>query len=85
MQPAWAHTRPWEHEILPLGDWGEKPICDRPGKSACCTWKCAGCQWLTPVILATHEAEIRRIMVQSRPMRPYLEKALHRKGLVEWP
>jgi hypothetical protein len=25
----------------------------------------ARCQWLTPVILATQEAEIRRIMVQS--------------------
>jgi hypothetical protein len=25
----------------------------------------AGCQWLTPVILATQDAEIKRIMVQS--------------------
>jgi hypothetical protein len=27
----------------------------------------AGYQWLTPVILATQEAEIRRIMVGSQP------------------
>jgi hypothetical protein len=27
----------------------------------------AGCQWLTPVILATQEAEMKRIMVQSHP------------------
>jgi hypothetical protein len=35
--------------------------------------------WLTPVILATQEAEIRRISIQSQPLinkflRPYLEK-----------
>jgi hypothetical protein len=27
----------------------------------------AGCRWLTPVILATQEAEIRRIPVPSQP------------------
>jgi hypothetical protein len=26
-----------------------------------------GCRWLTPVVLATQEAEIRRIAVQSHP------------------
>jgi hypothetical protein len=29
--------------------------------------KCAGWRWLTPVILATQQAKIRRIMVQSQP------------------
>jgi hypothetical protein len=41
-----------------------------------------------PVILATQEVEIRRITIQSQSgqyfTRPYLEKTLHRKGLVEW-
>jgi hypothetical protein len=40
-----------------------------------------------PIILATQEAEIRRIVVRSQPrqiVRPYLEKNLHREGMVEW-
>jgi hypothetical protein len=40
--------------------------------------KTAGHLWLTSVILATQEAELRRIKVQSRPgkkfTKPYLEK-----------
>jgi hypothetical protein len=39
-----------------------------------------------PVILATQEAEIRRIVVQSLGKefkRPYLEKPITKKGLVE--
>jgi hypothetical protein len=42
-----------------------------------------GHQWLTPVILANQEAEIRRIVVQSQPRqisgRPYLKKTHHKK------
>jgi hypothetical protein len=48
----------------------------------------AGCQWLTPIILATQEAEIRRIVVQSQPRQTvretYLEKLFTKIGLVEW-
>jgi hypothetical protein len=33
----------------------------------------AGSQWFTPVILATQEAEIRRIMVQSQLRQIVLE------------
>jgi hypothetical protein len=46
----------------------------------------AECQWLTPVILATQrsggsgfEANLSKWYV-----RPYFEKNLHKKGLVEW-
>jgi hypothetical protein len=39
-------------------------------------------------LLATQEAEIRRIMVQSQPgqivIRLYLKKTHHKKGLAEW-
>jgi hypothetical protein len=44
--------------------------------------------WLTPVILATQEAEIRRITVQSQAGQIVHEtlprKSPHKKGLVEW-
>jgi hypothetical protein len=46
-------------------------------------------QWLMPIILATQEAKIRRISVQSHPgqlVRKTLsrKKTLHKNGLVEW-
>jgi hypothetical protein len=46
-----------------------------------------GCWWLTPVILATREAEIKRIAVRSLPnssTRPYLKKPFTKIGLAEW-
>jgi hypothetical protein len=50
----------------------------------------AGCQLLTSVILATQEAEIRRIMVQSQPGQivcktiSQKKKKITKTGLVEW-
>jgi hypothetical protein len=48
-----------------------------------------GSWWLTSVILATQEAEIRRIAVRNQPgqivLRDHiLKKSHHKKGLVEW-
>jgi hypothetical protein len=40
-------------------------------------------QWLTPVILAIQEAEIRRTEVRSQPGQ-IDHKTQHKKGLVEW-
>jgi hypothetical protein len=40
-----------------------------------------------PVILATQEAEIRRVVIRGQPgqkERPYLTNTQHPKGLVEW-
>jgi hypothetical protein len=44
--------------------------------------------WLTPVILATQEAEIRRITVRSQPRLAFetlsQKNLLQKIGLVEW-
>jgi hypothetical protein len=44
--------------------------------------------WLTPVILATQEAEIRKIMVRNQPKQIVREtlsrKYPSQKGLAEW-
>jgi hypothetical protein len=64
-------------------------------KRSCCSLsfcfkrqKAAGCWWLTPVILATQEAAIRRIVVRSQPRQIVCEtlsqKYLIQKGLVDW-
>jgi hypothetical protein len=42
------------------------------------------CQWLTPVILATQEAEIRRLVVGDQPRWINLENIQHKTGLIEW-
>jgi hypothetical protein len=39
----------------------------------------ARCQWLTPVILATQEAEIRRITVQKQPRKTVCKTLSHKK------
>jgi hypothetical protein len=48
----------------------------------------AGCQWLTSDILATQEAEIRRIAFQSQSRKivssSYSEKPFTKIRLVEW-
>jgi hypothetical protein len=50
--------------------------------------KTAGHWWLTPVILATQEAEIRRLTVRSQPGQIVHEtlsqKHPSQKGLAEW-
>jgi hypothetical protein len=39
----------------------------------------ARCQWLTPVILATQEAEIRRIVIRSQPWQIILQDSISKK------
>jgi hypothetical protein len=47
------------------------------------------CQWLTPVILANSEVEIRRIIVRDQPRQivcktPPLKKQPQQNGLEVW-
>jgi hypothetical protein len=45
----------------------------------------AGSRWLTPIILATQEAEIRRIAVHASSDKYSGKKNTHHQnGLVEW-
>jgi hypothetical protein len=51
-------------------------------------WRLGWTQWLTPVILPTQEAKIRRIVVRSQPGQ-IVHETLSRKpftkiGLMEW-
>jgi hypothetical protein len=43
----------------------------------------AGSQWLTPVILVTWEAEIRRIMFQSQPQANSSKDPVSKKPITE--
>jgi hypothetical protein len=62
----------------------EEIVCWGPGDRG---WG-AGGWWLTPVILATQETEIRRIVAQSQPQaRPILKSPSQKRGermLIEW-
>jgi hypothetical protein len=50
-------------------------------KNECENWVSNRCQWLTSIIVATQEAEIRRIAVQSQPqiVRETLPQKTHHK------
>jgi hypothetical protein len=41
----------------------------------------SGCKWLTPVMLVTREAEIRRLTVQGQPVSKTPDI---KEGLTEW-
>jgi hypothetical protein len=70
---------------LPRG----RPRSQESGSGKCKPPERAGLWWLTPVILARQEAEIRRIMVWSQPGKIVhktlsQKKNFHQKGLVDW-
>jgi hypothetical protein len=45
--------------------------------------KVARCWWLTPIILATQEAEIRRITVQSQPLANSSQDPISKKPIIK--
>jgi hypothetical protein len=61
-----------------------------PARHSCCikNQKLARRRWLSSLILATQEADIRRIAVRSQPRQIVCEtlsqKTSHKIGLVEW-
>jgi hypothetical protein len=80
-------TKKWTH--FPLDLYFLTIILNPPYKNRLYKNKFARHQWLTPVILTTQEAEIRRIAVQSQPGQIVpgetpSRKTLNKKGLVEW-
>jgi hypothetical protein len=58
--------------------------CGCRGKGGCSESIGTKYQWLTSIILASREAEIRRIRAQAKKVRPYLKILNTKKGPVEW-
>jgi hypothetical protein len=91
--PLWAvgksSSAPCNFISIVTATWASLPVCDQLYSTSCLKISSsARCRWLTPVILATQEAEIRTIAVQSQPWQivhePLSWKNLSQKGLVGW-
>jgi hypothetical protein len=72
----------WRLEVQDLAPTSERGLTQHQNNGR------AGCRWLTPVFLATQEAEIRRIEVRSQSGQIVQEtlsrKKKSQKELVEW-
>jgi hypothetical protein len=72
----------WDHDLHLLHSWHDRPETTAPGSSFSFLQCSAGLWWLISVVLATLDAEIRRIVTWSQP-RQTVRETLSQKNPIQ--